>query len=132
MLFFSECRFRKKNLSHEFLSLVDGLSYLSEDQIAVEIDGLLDSLHTAHYGWDNFYNEPKHIRMISKYVPQSGDIPNSVLDKYVKTIIACRLGNYYGVSRDAVGYYDELINRFQEEHFKVLLVCFKTVILSQN
>ena len=54
MLFFSECRFRKKNLSHEFLSLVDGLSYLSEDQIAVEIDGLLDSLHTAHYGWDNF------------------------------------------------------------------------------
>ena len=70
--------------------------------------------------------------MISKYVPQSGDIPNSVLDKYVKTIIACRLGNYYGVSRDAVGYYDELINRFQEEHFKVLLVCFKTVILSQN
>ncbi|AKR13179.1 hypothetical protein AC241_31495 (plasmid) [Bacillus thuringiensis] len=111
----------RKKLSHEFLSLVDGLSYLSEDQIAVEIDSLLDSLHTAHYGWDNFYNEPKHIRMISKYVPQSGDIPISVLDKYVKTIITCRLGNSYGVSRDAVGHYDELIQKFQEEHFKVFV-----------
>lgn len=108
----------RKKLSHEFLSLVEGLSYLSEDQIALEINSLLDSLFTAHFGWDNFYNEPTHIRMIAKYIPESGEIPNNIAYKYVKTIIICRLGNSYGVSRDAKPYYDELIQKFGELHYK--------------
>lgn len=45
-------------LAREFLSAVDGLSYLSEDIRLGEIDTLLDELRRAHFGMDNSYNEP--------------------------------------------------------------------------
>ncbi|KEZ51346.1 hypothetical protein [Metabacillus indicus] len=108
----------RKGLAHEFLQFVQGLSYLPEEQIAVDMDMALDNLFSAHNGFNNFHNEPPHARLLSAYVPQTGEIPLIVIDKYVKVLTMCYIGNGYGVSDSASIYYDDLINRFTEPQIR--------------
>jgi hypothetical protein len=105
----------KKNLSREFLVLVNGLSYLNEDVKAVEMKGVLDELYNVHNAWNNFYNEIYPTRNLRKYVPSNGRIPDGIRFDYVKTIILCRVGNKTGIARDAIIIYNELIALFTDE-----------------
>ncbi|MDD3704482.1 MAG: hypothetical protein PHC45_00210 [Clostridiaceae bacterium] len=111
----------RKRLAHEFLSSVDGLSFLPHEQRAIDMNQILDGLFAAHNGWNNFYNEPPHARMLISYVPGNGDVPEAVLEKYVKVLVLCRIGNGFGISSGAYDYYDELVNRFSDKHFLVFL-----------
>lgn len=104
----------RKTAAKEFLNRVGGLSYLPTDTLSVEINERLDDLMTAHNGWNNFHNEPAHARSLVKYVPPNGIVPASVLHKYVKTLVLCRVGNGSGDSWAAVGYFDQLIAKMQE------------------
>lgn len=109
----------RKNLAYEFLEIVGGLSFLRPEELAIKLNENLDNLLAAHFGFDNFYNEPPHAKLLVQYVPESGVIPAAVLQKYVKTLILCRIGNGYGVSRAAKDYYDSLIDRFQDSQIFV-------------
>lgn len=119
-IFSANAEISRKKLAHEFLELVGGLPYLPTDLWEVELSEKVDNLMAAHQGYDNFYNEPPHAKILAAYIPQTGAIPHSVRAKYVKTLIMCRIGNGYGVSlahgvsRAAVPYYDMLIDRFQD------------------
>jgi hypothetical protein len=104
----------RKAAAKEFLDRVNGLSYLPTDTLSVEINERLDNLMTAHYGWNNFHNEPAHARSLEKYISPAGSVPTPVLHKYVKTLVLCRAGNGSGDSWAAVPYYDQLIAKFQE------------------
>ncbi|MCO7128334.1 hypothetical protein NIE88_21650 [Sporolactobacillus shoreicorticis] len=104
----------RKELAREFLQFVHGLSYLPKEQIAADLDTVLDNLFMAHNGFNNFYNEPPHAKLLSAYIPNTGDIPLSIVGKYVKILVMCSIGNGYGVSGGASIYYDNLINRFNE------------------
>jgi len=115
-IFSANADIARKTLAHEFLQLVDGLPYLPPDQLTIELNEKLDNLETAHFGFDNFHTEPPHAKILAQYIPRSGIIPEAVLQKYVKTLILCRIGNGYGVSWDAMRYYDLLIERFQDVH----------------
>lgn len=99
----------RAELAREFLQRVDGLSYLPPDALGLEMTTALDALLAAHNGWDNFYNEPPHARMLRSLVPASGDVPDSVVRKYVKVLTMCRIGNGHGVSWAAASVYDNLI-----------------------
>jgi hypothetical protein len=107
----------RKAASRELLDRVSGLSYLPTDSLAVELNEQLDNLASAHYGWNNYNNEVPHAKSLAKYVPPSGAVPPSVLPKYAKTLLLCRIGNANygdGVSRGAAPYYDHLLGRMQE------------------
>ncbi len=109
----------KAALGHQFLQIVGGLAYLSEDVRAMELNGLINSLQTAHNGFDNFYNEAPIAESIRRYVPANGKIPEGVKSNYVKVLVMCRIGNGYGVSWAARGIYDELIAKFQDDEIKL-------------
>jgi hypothetical protein len=104
----------KKELASNFLTTVDGLSYLTEDIKAIEIKERLENLLNAHYEYHNFFNEEPHARILFNYVHGTSEIPTSIAYEYVKTLTICRLGNSYGVARSAVPYYDEMIKMFQD------------------
>lgn len=109
----------KAALAHQFLQIVDGLAYLSEDVRALELNGLVNSLETAHNGFDNFHTEAPVARSIRNYIPANGQIPAGVKSNYVKVLVMCRIGNGYGVSWAACDVYDELIGKFQDDEIKL-------------
>jgi len=111
----------KRNLAKEFLTIVDGLGYLSEEQIAIDIKERVDSLLSAHAAFNNFYNEEPHAKTLSKLIPKTGAIPTSVRADYVKAITICKMGNYFGVSYTAEPYYNEMISKFQTPEIIELL-----------
>lgn len=115
--FASNADIRRRDPAKEFLDTV-GISYLPPSQFAVELDEQVRNLYNAHLGWDNFHNEPPYAKTLVRYVPATGVIPDSVRVTYVKTLIMCRIGNGYGVSRSALPYYDELLNRFEESEIR--------------
>jgi hypothetical protein len=106
----------RARLAREFLDLANGLAYLPSSRLELEISTALDTLMTAHNGYNNFYNEPAPARQLQRLIPASGEVPLNVSKKYVKTIVMCRIGNGYGISRAAQPVYDELVGRFSDRH----------------
>ncbi|MCW4001481.1 MAG: hypothetical protein NWE93_14715 [Candidatus Bathyarchaeota archaeon] len=104
----------RRDAAREFLEISEGMSYLPTETLARELQEKVQNLLTAHYGMNNFYNETSHAKMLAEQVPKTGKIPKSIRAEYVKTLILCRIGNFYGLSWAASDYYDELISRFQE------------------
>lgn len=122
----------RKNLAHDFLTLVSGLSYLPQDTLAIEVNEKINNLFLSHIGFNNFYNEPPHAKLLAAYIPDTGKIPDSVRKNYVKTLIMCRIGNGYGLSWAACEYYNSLIDRFQESEIKhVVYLIFDKDIISR-
>lgn len=111
----------RRNLAHKFLDIVDGLSYLPKDQKVLDMDEILKSLSSAHYGYNNFYNEPIYAKALLKYVPRTGEIPEILEEKYVKVLIECSLGNGYGVSEGALEYYDSMLSLFSDRQFFIFV-----------
>ncbi|MCC6545652.1 hypothetical protein IT570_00680 [Candidatus Sumerlaeota bacterium] len=109
----------RAKLIREFLDLVDGLSFLPAETLAVEIGTAVDSLYSAHQGWSNFSREVAPARALSRLIPANGAVPHSVEAKYVKVLTLCRIGNGYGVSNAAVPFYDELISKWQDRHIRI-------------
>ncbi len=115
----------RAKLAWEFLELVDGLAYLSPGSLAVEITAAIDDLLESHNGWNNFYNELSPARRVRALVPESGDVPDSVVKKYVRVLTMCRMGNGYGVSLDAQPIYEDLISRWQDKHITIFVSLVK-------
>lgn len=115
---------QRKTRAHEFLETVDGLSYLTEDVLSVELSDALQLLYNTHFGWSNFHNEPPFAKLIRKYIPENGEIPDVVRMQYVKTLFLCRIGNAYGVSVLAEPIYDELIGKFSDKEIKEFIKLF--------
>ena len=111
----------RKKFAQEFLDLVDGLSYLPANDLALSIHDLTSRLEAAHDGWDNFYNEPPIARQLKKFVPGSGDIPHQVNDEYVRVLVRCRVGRRSGVARNGVPIYDELLELFTVPQLKAFV-----------
>jgi len=106
----------RAKLAREFLDLVNGLAYLPSSRLEFETSTALDTLMTAHNGYNNFYNEPPPARQLQRLIPASGKVSLNVSKKYVKTVVMCRIGNGYGISLAAEPVYDDLIGRFSDKH----------------
>ncbi len=117
----------RKKLAREFLETVDGLSYLTEDELVVEMTESLHLLKNNHFNWNNFYNEPPFAKLIKKYIPDNGKVPDAIRREYVKTLFLCRIGNGYGVSSGAEPIYDQLIGKFTDNEIIVFLTLFSDI-----
>ncbi len=107
----------RKAAAREFLERVDGLGYLHADSLAVELNEQLDNLSQAHHSWGNYRAEVPYAKALARLVPPTGKVPPSVLSKYVRTLLLCRIGDAGygdGVSSGAGPYYDELFEKMQE------------------
>ena len=100
----------KVERGHEFLRIVDGLSYESIPTKSVALDSLADQLLAAHQAWDNYYHEPPLIQEILRYCKSAADIPKECSEKLISTVMTCRLGRglsfQQGVSPGAKAKYD--------------------------
>lgn len=120
--FAANAEIQRRDSAREFLELVDGLSYLPSETFQLELEQAIQNLYTAHVGFNNFYNEPPHARILRKYIPETGKIPKESRFQYVKTLTMCTIGNGYGVSGMAYPNYLEMINLFQDT--ELLIFCY--------
>jgi hypothetical protein len=111
----------RARLAREFLELVNGLSFLPPEALAVEMSTTIDGLFSAHHGWSNFAAEVPWARALRKLIPANGDIPRSVEGKYAKTVVLCRIGNPHGVSNASVDYLDGMIRLWQDRQIHIFL-----------
>lgn len=91
--FLANAEVDKKNLAHDFLTLVKGLPFLPESVLAVEIKEKVELLYQTHTSFNNFYNEPTPAKILAEYVPNTGAIPNSIRKQYIKTVVMAKIGN---------------------------------------
>lgn len=115
----------RKEKANDFLTVVDGLSYRDEDSISHELREALANLMTTHNSINNFYNEEPWTRQLKQLLSVSGNIPDSVLSDWVKTIVVCYSGNGLGyregVDEGALPYYKEFIKNFDNKALVCLL-----------
>lgn len=118
----------KKEATQRFLEIVDGVQYKDDDSLAAELIEKLQYLRSAHYEFNNFYNESVHAKSIADSLPVNG-IPDSVRKLFVKTIVVCYVGNgngrREGVDEGAIPYYEEFIRNFSIKEIKEFLKLFE-------
>ena len=122
----------RKDLSREFLEGVNALSYLPKDTLVAEMSNVINLLQNAHFAFYNFYNEPPYARLLCKYIPANGMIPEQVVAEYVKTITLCAIGNGYGVCREAFSIYNGLINKYTDSEIKEFVKLFLDIDFSNR
>jgi len=118
----------KKVLLHNFLTVVEGLNYRSEEVLVVEMLDSLRTLRSVHIANDNFYNERNYARLLAASLPQSGRVPDAVRSEWVKIISLCYIGNGLGyregVDEVAENYYIGYIAKFEEPEILEFLELF--------
>lgn len=110
----------------------DGAAYLPEPVRAAEMDLALDALMSAHRGWNNFYNEPAPARQVASLVTESGDVPEAVEPKYVRTLVEVFLGNGSGIAYSADGTYRSLLRRLSAGQARRALRAFMDPTISSR
>ena len=115
----------KTSAAEIFFEKCDGKRYLSLNARIVQLDGLCDSLKSAHYGWDNFYNEVPLAREIMSYIKKSEDIPKEREEKIIEAMLICRLGRNVsycnGVSPNGKPFYDSFIDLLSSAQVTIML-----------
>lgn len=114
--------------SKEFLQICDGLGYLPEDTIILEIDDTLNNLKRVHNASNNFYNEPSHARILEKLAVSS--VPKGIEKKYVLNLIYVSITNGNGVTWEAEPIYFRLIQNFTAEQVSIALLSFRNTSIS--
>lgn len=112
---------QRKALAYSFLDIVQGFPYLPSDTLSLKLSDALDELLKAHNGWNNFHNETTPAKLVKSFIPDSGNIPNSVIKKYVKVLTICKIGNEYGTSNSAEEIYDDLIKKWANSEANILI-----------
>lgn len=118
--------------ARELLDVVDAQSYLPDGVRVAEIDQALDTLQSAHTGYDNFYNESAPAQILKTLAGDPPKIPNANRDKYVLTLVSAYLGNGYGVSISAEPLYQMLIDSFNTDEALVALKSFADPAISSK
>lgn len=81
------------------LSLVHGFDFVPESLRSNTFINAAKNLVSVHFGYDNFYREPKALRELSRL---GSVIPDPALSDCMKAYILVYIGNNYGVSNEAV------------------------------
>jgi len=110
----------KHRLGMEFFDQCGGNKYQSLETKIIALDEHADNLLEARYSWDNFYNEPPHIKKILSYFHTENDIPHERRDKIIKNILICRIGKGIsycgGVSPGGKPLYDQFFGMLGDEN----------------
>ncbi len=93
---------------------VKGFDYVPENLRSNSYIAAAKALLVAHQGINNFYNEPSK----AKYLSQMGNsIPAPAFGTCMTAVLACKLGNSFGISWDAQGYLDSILNTVTKDRW---------------
>lgn len=113
-------------LARDFLELVDGAKYLTEQVRVAELQIAIENLRTAHYSSiDNFYKEPPVARQLQRLIGTNGNVPRQVEHNYVTTVVDAFLTNGLGVCWDAEAIYVEMIKSFSQRQAIIALFTYR-------
>lgn len=97
---------------------VKGFDYVPENLRSNTYIIAAKNLLSAHQGMNNFYNEPSK----AKYLAQMGNsIPAPAFGNCMTAVLACKLGNSYGISWDAQTYLDEILQTVSKDRWSYYL-----------
>lgn len=105
------------NEALSFLKLVEGVSYIPEGYKDIIFSKHSRLLIDAHFGMNNFYNEPGYARDLASL---GNDVPTSAIQSYVKAIVLSYIGNCYGISRNAQSYNEEMLTNLSQTGVRTL------------
>lgn len=100
------------------LMKVKGFNYVPESLRSDTFIDAANQLITVHYNFDNFYNEPSAIRALASL---GTVIPTPALDICIRAYLLVYMGNYYGVSTDAIGTAREELLKINEDQWQEYL-----------
>ncbi len=75
-------------------------------------------LLSAHQGINNYYNEPAKARYLSQ---MGNSIPAPAFGACMTAVLACKLGNDYGISWDAQSYLDNILQTTSKDRWAYYL-----------
>lgn len=113
----------EKKYAREFLSVVDGLAYITDQQRAVEALSIIDELRNAHNGLNNFYNELLPASRLLSIVGNDFSVPSGAETVYVEALVDVFLTNGYGVSNSANEIYLKLLNGLTPKQAIYAVIC---------
>jgi hypothetical protein len=103
-----EGRYKASLLFFETLGLLEILNESERHSIIIKA---VERLWTTHLSFNNFYNEPPFAERLLE-LSHLGEIPETAHEQYVHTVVACFIGNGYGVCHAAESTYSTLIQEF--------------------
>lgn len=122
----------EKKLSRQFLQIVNGESYISDDLRAIEIDTTIDNLLSAHRGFNNFYNEPSFARQLQRIIGQPIKVPKSVEKKFILATVETFLTNGNGVAVTANEVYKEILSSLDSHQANIAVLSFTDTRISSR
>lgn len=100
-----------------FLKIVDGVSFIPQSYLDVIFSKHAQRLIDAHFGMNNFYNEPGYAKDLRNL---GYEVPISALKLYVKAVVLSFVGNFYGISNNAQTYNTEMLSNLSQTGIRVL------------
>ncbi|EOW9530098.1 hypothetical protein ACO11K_003905 [Bacillus cytotoxicus] len=100
------------------LMKVNGFDYVPENLRSLSFIEYAKKLQDTHFAFDNFYNEPAAARALAS---MGTSIPTPALGVCISAVLLSKLGNNYGVSRDAQVYVDEILKGLTPERWQYYL-----------
>lgn len=122
----------EKQLSRDFLKIVESESYIPEDLRIVEIEQTLENLLSVHRGLNNFHREPTFARQLKSIVGMPPQIPRNLRNRFIYGIVEVFLTNAHGVAYNAEEYYIEFLKSFDDVNSRIAAFAFLTDEISSK
>jgi len=100
------------------LMRVKGFDYVPENLRSNTYIGVAKNLLSAHFAFDNFYNEPKYAKELEAL---GSSIPSPALGTCFTSVLACVLGNRYGHSNAAQIYLRRILDSLTVDRWEYYL-----------
>lgn len=106
--------------SRSFFTRIGRFDYLSDTERHGIIVGAAQQLMSAHNAMNNFYNEPPHAEKLMT-LTKHANVPASARATFVEVVITCGVGNGYGTSHGALGFYHDMVRSFSPAEIEIML-----------
>lgn len=111
---------QRHTASLQFFEKIGLLTLLNETEQHAVFYRAVERLWNAHNGMNNFYNEPPFAERLLE-LSRQGAVPETVQEQFVQTVVACSIGNGYGVSWSAVTSYEQIIRSFSPREIATMI-----------
>lgn len=106
--------------SSQFFEQIGRLDLLGNAELHAIITKACAALMQVHQAFDNFYNEPPFATRLRE-IAESTAVPKTAQEPFVEVIVTCATGNPYGVCRNAITDYRNLISSFSPAEIAIML-----------
>ena len=106
--------------SQAFFENLGRLSLLSEAERHAMISSACNNLMGVHSAMNNFYNERPFAERLAN-LSTGHQIPETVRQEFVVTVVTCSVGNEYGTALSADPYYQSVIQGFSPREIEIML-----------